>query len=751
MSQTNQFEFSEFLGERSIKRYIGNDEVVHIPEDVTVLERGAFAGNHTVREIYIPDSVTTIGNEAFYNCTNLKKLVFPKTLFRCLGQNVADKCTSLEEITLPGGNDICGFGTLFEGCTSLKRIYIPANCNHIHPTALSSLDVEIVVDPAHRQYVFENGCLLDKQSGTVIYMREKHTFPPEAVTAMLCLRNIRCETFTLPPSITTIHAVGALPQDAELRELRTDAALMSLEGTALFGSTTYIPEKAVTYLTAPNTSLSVFTNTETKQAAAKGFAKHIVSGGVANEGTEAEYLAFIRRNRSKLIDDPFIADYLVMQGIIKASAIDSESVTLRSEWDWTEDSLGNIIITDYKGSKSVVTVPAAIGRKRVTVIGDFAFAAYDPNDFSVNQTSIKEHIRPFRTTPTALKRMMLYAKQRQAILQINLPAGLEVIGNNAFRNCTALKRVTIPGSVHTVGHYAFTGCRSLKRMVFPESCSLGEGVLSRCASLRSASLPSDITSIPACMFHSCEALEEFVIPESTETVKAEAFAFCNSLKRITIGSNVSEIKQCVFAGSARIEQFEVNRNEWFFVRERCLFDGQDELIAAGLCAAIPEGTVSIGAGALAGSLLESILLPASVRSVAANAFSYCDNLRHLIFNQEIPQIPEAACCYCPRLETLVVPGNVRTIGRLAFQYCGIRELTLEEGVECIHDFAFKNNPMDRVVLPLSLLELDKNSFPITVRTYYARAATPPKGWRREGGRKAMTDPNSGFVWSYTGK
>ena len=62
-----------------ITRYCGNDKNVVIPsviddKKVTSISSSAFSYNSSVTSVTIPDSVTSIGDEAFNSCTNLKSI-----------------------------------------------------------------------------------------------------------------------------------------------------------------------------------------------------------------------------------------------------------------------------------------------------------------------------------------------------------------------------------------------------------------------------------------------------------------------------------------------------------------------------------------------------------------------------------------------------------------------------------------------------------------------------------------------------
>ncbi len=76
-------------------------------QGIAVTEIGdfAFSGNGkpknvSMTSVYIPDGVTRIGNEVFFNCSNLKSVRLPETLTH-MGASQFSYCDKLKEITLP--------------------------------------------------------------------------------------------------------------------------------------------------------------------------------------------------------------------------------------------------------------------------------------------------------------------------------------------------------------------------------------------------------------------------------------------------------------------------------------------------------------------------------------------------------------------------------------------------------------------------------------------------------------------------
>ncbi|MFA5522757.1 MAG: leucine-rich repeat domain-containing protein [Tissierellales bacterium] len=90
--------------EISITGYTGDSNNIQVPEyiddyQVTALSAAAFWGLVDAKTISLPDSIKSIGDNAFYSCRSLVSFHVPKSLEK-IGDNVFTNCNSLEVITI---------------------------------------------------------------------------------------------------------------------------------------------------------------------------------------------------------------------------------------------------------------------------------------------------------------------------------------------------------------------------------------------------------------------------------------------------------------------------------------------------------------------------------------------------------------------------------------------------------------------------------------------------------------------------
>lgn len=101
---------------------------IALPDSVTEIERNAFFETG-LRNIQLPEKLTLIGGGAFCNCKNLKQVQLPPQL-KELGEGAFFNCENLAQIQLPSQLNKLG-GDAFRDCTSLDKIDIPAGLKQI--------------------------------------------------------------------------------------------------------------------------------------------------------------------------------------------------------------------------------------------------------------------------------------------------------------------------------------------------------------------------------------------------------------------------------------------------------------------------------------------------------------------------------------------------------------------------------------------------------------------------------------------
>ena len=146
-------------------------------------------------------------------------------------------------------------------------------------------------------------------------------------------------------------------------------------------------------------------------------------------------------------------------------------------------------------------------------------------------------------------------KNCSALTSISLPIGIEYIGDDAFRNCTALSQISIPEYVTKIGYYAFgnsglkevkipavkeiegmafKGCRNLENVEMHDSIKvIGDYAFMDCRNLEKVNLPLAMERLGRSAFFNCVKLgEEITISHKTKLIGLYAFGNCYNLKVI---------------------------------------------------------------------------------------------------------------------------------------------------------------------------------------------------------------------------
>jgi len=104
-------------------------EEITIPDGIKSIENNTFWGCTSLKKVNIPQSVTRIGEYAFYECKSLESISFPKNL-KVIDQHAFDECWTLKEVSIPNGvTAIEDFA--FAYCINLEKVSIPKTVTSI--------------------------------------------------------------------------------------------------------------------------------------------------------------------------------------------------------------------------------------------------------------------------------------------------------------------------------------------------------------------------------------------------------------------------------------------------------------------------------------------------------------------------------------------------------------------------------------------------------------------------------------------
>ena len=207
---------------------------VTIPDNVTTIGRGAFIYCDSLESVTIGDGVTTIGEWAFSRCTSLKEFKgkFAADGGRCLiidgvlyafalgcgatqytipnsvttiGYEAFYYCTSLTSVTIPDSVTMIG-GWAFAYCESLTSVTIPDSVTTIEGCAFAGCES---LKEFKGKFAADNGRCLIKDNTIIAYAEASGTTYtiPNSVTTIRDDAFYDCNSITsvtIPDSVTTI-------------------------------------------------------------------------------------------------------------------------------------------------------------------------------------------------------------------------------------------------------------------------------------------------------------------------------------------------------------------------------------------------------------------------------------------------------------------------------------------------------------------------------------------------------------------
>ena len=225
--------------ETSSNTLIAGCKTTIIPNSVTSIGEEAFWGCSGLITITIPNSVTSIGNDAFVGCSGLTSMNIPSSV-TSIGFQAFDYCIGLTSVTIPNSVTFID-NSAFRGCKGLTSITIPNSVTSIdgNPFAECSGLTSIKVESDNPQYESPNDCnaILEKE-----YDFFTDTYSYDLIAG--------CKTTIIPNSVTSIKS------DA----FRGCSGLTSItipNSVTFIGESAFLGCKGLTSIIIPNNVTSI--------------------------------------------------------------------------------------------------------------------------------------------------------------------------------------------------------------------------------------------------------------------------------------------------------------------------------------------------------------------------------------------------------------------------------------------------------------------------------------------------------------
>ena len=564
---------------------------VTIPSSVTSIGYSAFRNCSGLTSVTIPNSVTSIGNSAFSGCSNLTKVIIPDIKGWCehsiiygdntsnpiflAGHIYSDEDTEITNLIIPEGTTFIG-ENVFKGCSGLRSVTIPNSVTSIGGSAFQNCSgfISIII--------------------------------PKSVTSIGVYAFCGCSGLE---NLVIGDGVTSLPKcvfyiGKELKSLTVGAGVLSIHSNAFY-SPSIVSCKTI-WLT--NTPPSGYIN----------------AAGTVNYVANEQYTSLSNKTVY-----PFLSSMFVVDGVRYVPVSPSERTC-------------DVIDCLYSEAAENINIGETVTNQGITM-------------------TVKQ-IHPYTFYNNS------YIKDVSLRLNGN-------IGSHVFQNCTSLQTATLGEGVTAIGSFAFDGCSSLQAIVIPNAVqTMGEFAFRGCSSMASVQMGSGVTSIEQFTFSGCSSLTNIQIGCNVATISNQAFSNCSSLPSIHIPQATTNINNFVFSGCSSLAEVIMDDSE----TELTLgFNYTNPLFAD-----CPLDTVYIGRNIsynktssygyspfYRNTTLRAVTITDKETEISENEFYGCTNLKIVRIGDGVTTIGNWAFSGCANLDYFAFGSSLQTIGKEAFSDC----------------------------------------------------------------------------------
>ena len=496
--------------------------------ELNVIDDDAFSYCHSLTNLILPETITSIGNYAFSYCRSLTNLILPESITQ-ISEGTFKNCYNLTNISIP--NSVTSIGDYaFINCSNLETITIPDSVTSIGDgafsyTGLKAINIpETIIKINERTFEFCNNL-------TDISI-------PNSVTSIGDYAFANCsnlETITIPDSVTsigdgafsgcnlkTINISEALRNKFKDIFVKFDTEITIPYGTTRIEDSEYQECIKLKNINIPETVTSIGNYAF---SGCSSLTSITIPDSIIDIGED------IFRGCSNVIDinisDETLYKFLSsFKSIVKSITIPNDTIIIENYAFEDFSNITNIIIPDsvisignsaFRGCSKLtsITIPDS-----VTFIGESAFEGCS------KLTSI--------TIPDSVTFIGDSAfEDCEELTSITIPDSVKTLEPRAFSYCKNLSNITLSNTITSINYALFEGCKKLVSIIIPNSVTtIGEAAFGECSGLLNIQLPDSVTFIDEGAFSGCVNLTSIIIPENIETIKGGAFSSCDSLTTI---------------------------------------------------------------------------------------------------------------------------------------------------------------------------------------------------------------------------